>query len=236
MWFLSMSFLKGIVLMGTLWAALEEIPDHRTKKGRRYELASVVMLSLSAMLSGANDLRAIYRWGRRLTPKGLQMLGIERRRAPCHSTYHYVFQSICVEDLERALGALVEPGPPGHVAIDGKRLRGSQHETSPGVHMLAAFSTRLQATLGSLVVPPDSGEVVEAFRLLKELPLDGAVITGDAAFTYQPLAAAIRQGGGDYFLFVKGNQPELEAELSHAFGDDSPLKTGVPSGSGPRSA
>jgi hypothetical protein len=227
-----MPCLKGMMLMGTLWSALEGIPDHRTKKGRRYELASIVMLSLAAMLSGANDLRAIYRWGRRLTPKGLQMLGIERRRAPCHATYHYVFQSISAEDLERALGVLVAPGPPGHIAIDGKRLRGSQHQRSPGVHMLCAFSTRLQATLGSLAVPPDSGEVVEAFRLLKELPLEGAVITGDAAFTYQPLAAAIRKGGGDYFLFVKGNQPELEAELAHAFGDDSPLKAGRPSGPG----
>jgi len=218
--------------MNTLWSALEGIPDHRTKKGRRYELASILMLSLAAMLSGANDLRAIFRWGRRLTPKGLQMLGIERRRSPCHSTYHYVFQSICAEDLERALGVLVDPGPLGHVAIDGKRLRGSQHETSPGVHMLTAFSTRLQAAVGSLAVPPDSGEVVEAFRLLKELPFDGAVITGDAAFTYPPLAAAIREGGGDYFLFVKGNQPELEAELAHAFGDDSPLKNRRPSGPG----
>jgi predicted transposase YbfD/YdcC len=98
--------------------------------------------------------------------------------------------------------------------------------------MLCAFSTRLQATLGSLAVPPDSGEVVEAFRLLKELPLDGAVITGDAAFTYQPLAAAIREAGGDYFLFVKGNQPELEAELVHAFGDVFPLKNRIPSGPG----
>lgn len=219
--------------MGTLWSALEGIPDHRTKKGRRYELASVVLLSLAAMLSGANDLLAIYRWGRRLTPTGLRMLGIERRRAPCHSTYHYVFRSISAEDLERALGVLVAPGQLGHVAIDGKRLRGSRHETSPGVHMLAAFSTRLQAVVGSLAVPPDSGEVVEAFRLLKELPLDGAVITGDAAFTYPPLAAAIRQGGGDYFLFVKGNQPELEAELSHAFGDDSPLEARLASGAGP---
>ena len=216
--------------MGTLWSALEGLPDHRTKKGRRYELSSIVLLSLAAMLSGANDLRAIFRWGRRLTPKGLEMLGIERRRAPCHSTYHYVFRSICVEDLERALGVLVGSGPVGHVAVDGKRLRGSQHATRPGVHMLAAFSTRLQAAVGSLAVPPDSGEVVEAFRLLKELPLDGAVITGDAAFTYPPLAAAIRAGGGDYFLFVKGNQPELQAELAHAFGDDSPLEARLPPG------
>jgi hypothetical protein len=218
--------------MGTLWTALGELPDRRTLKGRRYSLASIVALSFAAMLSGANDLRAIYRWGRRLTPKGLQMLGIDRNRAPCHATYHYVFRAIAAADLERALGVLVaadgRPGPLGHVAIDGKRLRGSQHATSPGVHMLQAFSTRLQATVGSLAVPPDSAEAVEALKLIRELPLDGVVVTGDAAFTYDKIAKAIRDRGGHYFLFVKANQPELQAELRHAFGDDSPLKAGQP--------
>jgi hypothetical protein len=215
--------------MGTLWTALEGLPDRRTLKGRRYSLASIVALSFAAMLSGANDLRAIYRWGRRLTPKGLAMLGIERGRAPCHATYHYVFRSIATADLERALGALVtSAGPLGHVAIDGKRLRGSQHATSPGVHMLAAFSTRLQATVGSLAVPPDSAEAVEALKLIRDLPLDGVVVTGDAAFTYGKIVKAIRDKGGHYFLFVKANQPELQVELMHAFGDDSPLKAGQP--------
>ncbi len=219
--------------MGTLWDALGGLPDRRTLKGRRYSLASIVGLSFAAMLSGANDLRSIYRWGRRLTPMGLSMLGIERRRGPCHSTYHYVFRSIAAADLERALGALVAAdGPLGHVAIDGKRLRGSQHETSPGVHMLQAFSTRLQAAVGSLAVPPDSGEAVEALKLIRDLPLDDVVVTGDAAFTYRRIVEAILTKGGHYFLFVKGNQPELQAELAHAFGDDSPLKARQPSRTG----
>ncbi|HWK33789.1 MAG TPA: transposase family protein, partial [Hyphomicrobium sp.] len=106
---------------------MEGLPDHRTAKGRRYSLASIVGLSLAAMLAGANDLLAIHRWGKRLTPKGLEALGITRGRAPCHATYHYVFRSIRVEDLERALRGLVVAGGAGHVAIDGKRLRGSQH-------------------------------------------------------------------------------------------------------------
>ena len=220
--------------MATVWSALEALPDRRTKRGRRFGLASIVTLSLAAMLSGADDLRAIFRWGRRLTPKGLAMLGIDRGRAPCHATYHYVFRSISTADLERALGGFIGSGALGHIAIDGKRLRGSQRGTSPGVHLLQAFATGLQATVGSLAVPPDSGEVVEALKLLKTLPLEGAVITGDAAFTFAPLAAAIRGRGGHYFFFVKGNQPELEAELAHAFGDDSPLKARQPSRPGPR--
>jgi hypothetical protein len=55
--------------MRTLWGALEGLPDRRTRKGRRCELASIVGLSLAAMLSGADDPLAIHRFGRRLTPR-----------------------------------------------------------------------------------------------------------------------------------------------------------------------
>ena len=209
----------------TLFDALAAMPDHRTKKGRRFPLAAIVTIALTAMLSGANDLMSIARWGRRLSPKALQALGVDkkRRQAPCHATYHYVFQSISAADLKSALGTLVNADTGlGHVAIDGKRLRGSQHETSPGVHMLNAFSTTLQAAVGSLVVPPDSGEVIEVLELIKALPLKGAVVTGDAAFTFEPVVEALRERGADYFLFVKANQPDLRAELARAFGDVSP--------------
>jgi hypothetical protein len=215
----------------TLFDALSSIPDHRTRKGRRYPLAAILAITIAAMLSGANDLRAVFRWGRRLSPKALQALGIDKKRkkAPCHATYHYVFKELSLGNLTRALGCMVqmEDAPDdrlNHIAIDGKCLRGSRQGNNPGVHLLHAFSTRLQAAVGSLVVPPDSGEVIEVLELLKTLPLEGAVVTGDAAFTYETVVDAIREAGGDYFLFVKGNQPELKAEIAHAFGDDSPLK------------
>ena len=150
-------------MAGTLWTALEAIEDRRTKKGRRFPLPAIILIALAAMLSGANDLRAIFRWGRRLSPKALQALGVDpkRKMAPCHATYHYVFSGVSADDLAKALGSLVKTeGGLGHVAIDGKRLRGSQHETSPGVHLLHAFSTKLQAAVGTLEVPPDSGECI----------------------------------------------------------------------------
>src|SRR5208282_1151857 len=122
---------------GTLFEALQSIPDRRTKNGTRFPLAAILAIAIAAMLSGANDLRAIFRWGRRLSPKALQALGVDKKRkkAPCHATYHYVFKSLPACELASALGCLVqgEDGL-GHIAIDGKRLRGSQAGTSPGVH------------------------------------------------------------------------------------------------------
>ena len=137
---------------GTLFEALQSIPDHRTKKGTRFPLAAILAIAIAAMLSGANDLMAIFRWGRRLSPKALQALGVDkkRKRAPCHATYHYVFKSLSAAELTKALGCLVpSEGGLGHVAIDGKRLRGSQCETSPGVHTLQAFSTKLRAAISN---------------------------------------------------------------------------------------
>ncbi len=94
----------------TLLEALQAMPDKRTKKRRRFPLPTILLIALAAMLSGANDLRAIYRWGRRLSPKALQALSSDKKRkkAPCHATYRYVFQTVSAGDLAGVLGALVK--------------------------------------------------------------------------------------------------------------------------------
>ena len=204
----------------SLWQTLGEIPDRRGAQGRQYPLRPVLVLALAAMLSGANDLRAIFRWGRRLPREALYLLGIER--APCHAMYHHFFKALDVAAAERVLGEWALGGAaPGHVAIDGKRLRGSAaagHDGSAGVRLLAAFATRLGAVIGQLRVAPEANEITAALALLKSLPLDGAIIIGDAEFCQRAICRTIRDGGGDYLFTVKANQPGLMADLAVAFG------------------
>ena len=78
----------------TLWDALCGIDDRRGRKGRQYKLQSLLGISIAAMLAGANDLIAIFRWGRRLKPEALRLFGIEDGVAPCHATFHYFFKSL----------------------------------------------------------------------------------------------------------------------------------------------
>jgi hypothetical protein len=213
--------------MATLWEDLCALPDHRTKKGRRYRLASIVGLAVAAMLAGANDLRAIFRWGRRLSPSGLTSLGINHGKAPCHTTYHDVFRNLAAAELDQLLcGHIRADRAIGHVAIDGKRLRGSRDGDQPGLHLLVAWCKELRASLGNCVVPPDSGELPEAIAFLKILPLHGATLTMDAAFTNRQMLEATREAGASYFLVVKDNQPELKSELAYAFGDVPPSAVG----------
>ena len=71
-----------------------------------------------------------------------------------------------------APGSRVRPSP-GHVAIDGKRLRGSATAQAAGTHLLAAFSASLQGVIGQLRVDPDANEITAVLQLLKTLPLKG---------------------------------------------------------------
>ena len=208
----------------TLWDALGEVPDGRGRKGRQIPLASLLAVSIAAMLSGSDSLISIFRWGRRLKPEALRMLGFPDGLAPCHATYHYVFLSIDGDALARVLGKFaLGDAAPGHIAIDGKTLKGSRRHDARALHVLSAFATGLSAVVGDLVVEPDQNEITAALALLKGLPLEGAIITGDAIFCQRQICQQIRDGNGHYLFSVKGNQPELQAAIAESFGDLSPL-------------
>lgn len=211
-------------MVRSLWDALGEVPDRRGRQGRHYELRSILGIAVAAMLAGANDLRAIFRWGRRLRPEALRLFGIDSGRAPCHATYHYFFQALDGDALSTTLGRLaLGEAVAGHIAIDGKTLRGSRRHDGDGLHVLSAFATGLGAVIGDLLVEPDANEITAALTLLKGLPLEGAIVTGDAIFTQRQICRHIRDARGHYLFVVKSNQPELENSLKIAFGDASPL-------------
>jgi hypothetical protein len=58
--------------------------------------------------------------------------------------------------------------------------------------------------------------------LLGILPVKGNVFTGDAAFCQRDFCAKVVDGGGDYVLTVKDNQPSLAVDIAAglAFGDE----------------
>lgn len=211
----------------TLYDALREVPDQRGRKGRQIALPAILSLSVAAMLAGADSLIAIFRWGRRLPPEALRLLGFADGLAPCHATYHYVFRSIDGDALSRCLGSFaLGERKAGHIAIDGKTLRGSRRHDARALHVVSAFAAELSAVVGDLVVAPDQNEITAALALLKGLPLDGAVITGDAIFCQREICRHIRDRRGHYLFAVKQNQPELHDAIAESFGDLSPLGGG----------
>jgi DDE_Tnp_1-associated len=204
-----------------LWEVLEGGPDRRAASGRRSSLPAILAITVAALLAGRTSLAAIARWGRQLDREALRALGIARPRAPCHGTYHDVFRDLDVAALEAGLAAWVRSAGAaaelGHVALDGKRLRGSRTAEGPGVHPLAAFCRSLQGVIGELRVPPGGNEITAALTLVKGLALDGVLVTGDAEFAQREICRTIVDGGGDYFFVVKDNQPRLRDDIALPF-------------------
>jgi hypothetical protein len=203
---------------------LAMVPDHRRPEGKRYPLASLLLIAVAAFLSGRRDQMGIVRWGKRLSREALASIGIDRGRVPVPSVWCELFQELDVTSLERILGVWVQDGQAaGHVAIDGKRLRGSATALSPGAHLVAAFSASLEGVIGQLRMEPEANEITAALQLLKTLPLKDVIITGDAMFTQREICRVIKDGGGDYFFTVKDNQPALKDDIALAFRPASPL-------------
>lgn len=123
----------------TLSDALREVPDRRGRKGRRIPLHAILALAIATTLAGSDSLIAIFRWGRRLRPEALQLLGFADGSAPCHATYHHVFQSLDTDALSRVLGAFASADARGgHIAIAGKTLKGSRrHDANPRCRVAA---------------------------------------------------------------------------------------------------
>jgi predicted transposase YbfD/YdcC len=107
------------------------------------------------------------------------------------------------------------------ICLDGKTLRGTiPIGQSRGVHLLAAYQAEQGVVLAQLAVDTKANEIVVAPQVLEQLDLTGVVVTGDAMFAHRRLSSQIVEAGGDYFWWVKENQPTLRADLELLFTDE----------------
>ena len=205
---------------------LAEIPDFRAAQGRRHPLSAILALGCCAALCGYRSYGAMAEWGRNYGGRLVRALGFTREQTPCAATLHTVFRQLEVAAFEARLGAWAESwlgaeavpdaGVEG-VAVDGKTLRGSRKQGAAGTHLLSALSHRLGVTLGQQAVDAKTNEIPQAEELLTALVVAGRVFTMDALLTQKDFAQQIVDGGGDYVMIVKGNQPQLQEEIATVF-------------------
>ena len=195
---------------------LAEIPDFRSTHGQRHPLAAILALVCSALLCGYRSYTAIAEWGRNYGARLTHVLGFTRR-PPCAATLHTVLRGVEREALEVNLGAwaedLLAATPPAQdaaegIAIDGKTLRGSQQQGAPGAHLLSALGHRLGLTLAQHAVADKTNEIPVVMEWLRQVVLEGRVVTMDALRTQRAIAQQIVAAGGDYVMVVKDNQPQ----------------------------
>jgi predicted transposase YbfD/YdcC len=202
----------------------QELEDPRSTINQRHPLASVVVISLLAVLAGAAGPTAIARWAAFKEELLLQVLdlpnGIPRKdvfRRVLMVLKPGAFQACFANWLQSLRAeAAAETGVEQPVlAVDGKTLRRS-HDHAKGLgalHSVSVWASEYGLSLGQVACDEKSNEITAIPELLRLVDIKGAIITIDAMGTQKVIAEQVVQGGADYVLALKGNQGTLHQSI-----------------------
>lgn len=210
--------------MLSLWECLCDIKDPRRAAGRRFSLASILSLLIAGILCGKLSIRAIARWGKRLSREQLELIGITRGVSPGQTTIHTLLVKLDPVDVEIALGKWIRSfsGDSAlHIAIDGKSIKASASADYPALHLLSAFCSSVPGVFHQTTVGEKSNEISGACDLLENIPVRDNVLSGDAIFCQKKLCSRIVDKGGNFIFVVKGNQKVLFSGIRKIFSPGS---------------
>lgn len=214
-----------------------KLEDPRSHINRKHLLGDVMVICVSAVLSGCDGPIAIGEWAKAKAAWLQEHLELPHG-IPSHDTIGRILMALkpaafqaCFREWIAAMVAAKEQaatvgrgtaeapsaaGGPRHIAIDGKTLRRS-HDRRRGLgplHLVSAWAVECGVSLGQLATEEKSNEITAIPQLLEQVELRGSVVTIDAAGCQKEIAAKIVQGGGDYCLALKGNQGNLHAAVA----------------------
>ena len=203
------------------------IPDPRMKNKCQHKLEDIVMISICAVLCGADDWNSISGFGSSKKDWFLEFLELPNG-IPSHDTFRRVFSILSPDAFRdffsswvRDIAGVIN----GVVAIDGKTLRRS-HDKRLGInaiHMVSAWAADNHMVIGQVKTEEKSNEITAIPKLLKILALRGCIITIDAMGCQKAIATQVIDQEGDYLLAVKDNQKKLADSIKAIFaGVDGP--------------
>lgn len=108
----------------SLYRVLEQVTDHRHKRGVRYPLALVLSLVVLGKLAGMTSLAGIAEWVRWRADQVKLLLPGTRASWPCASTYGKVLRRVEAEEVTRLMAQwLRRLSATGRCGSEASRLR-----------------------------------------------------------------------------------------------------------------
>ncbi len=187
-----------------------------------YPLINIVVIAICAVVSGSDDFVAIAKYGRTKREWLSQFLDLENG-IPSHDRFNAILAALKPAEFEKCLlswiTSLHEITGGQIVAIDGKTLRRSYDKANgkAAIHMVSAWATANNISLGQVVTDEKSNEITAIPKLLEMLEIAGSLVTIDAMGCQTEIARKIIAEGADFCLAVKGNQPTLHEGLIDYF-------------------
>jgi predicted transposase YbfD/YdcC len=198
-----------------------ELPDPRVDRTKWHRLDDILVITLCAVICGADSFEEIERYGKAREDWLRTFLALPNG-IPSHDTFNRVLAALDRDKFSacfaRWMADLCEATGLRAIAIDGKACRSAPGDTFSGcLHLVNAWAVENNLFLGCVAVADGSHEIAAVPELLRVLDLKGALVTIDAAGCQTGIVGHIRGEGGDYLVAVKGNQPALQKAVHAAF-------------------
>ena len=201
------------------------VGEPRVERTKIHGLIDILFISVAGTIAGCDGPTDIASFARTQLAWCRKFVTL-KNGVPSHDTIGRVISLIKPHQFQKAfldwVAALAtddKSDGPRFVPIDGKTLRGSggaKHRDNP-LHVVSAWATQQGMTLGQVAVDSKSNEITAIPKLLEMLELKGAIVSIDAMGCQKEIAKQIIDGGGDYVLAVKDNQPKLSEAVSKFF-------------------
>jgi predicted transposase YbfD/YdcC len=202
--------------VGSIKSYFRCLKDPRVRQRTRHRLIDIIVIALCGVIANCDGWSDIIdfattrlAWFKRFLtlPNGI----------PSHDTFERVFANIDPAVFNRCCIAWLRDVSDlvglGHLAIDGKTLRGSASPGLKALHLVSAWASEANLSLGEVAVEGKSNEIKAIPELLKLLDLKGALVTIDAIGCQKAIAQQIVDKGGNYLLAVKANQEHLLEDI-----------------------
>jgi len=210
------------------------LEDPRSTVNRKHLLGDLIVVSICAVIAGADGPKAIGIWA--LSNQAWRVQHLELPNGiPSHDTIGRLLALLKPEAFQTCfkkwIEALTEPASQGSmdtmvnpqkmIAIDGKALRRSHDRKNKlgALFLVSAWSVENGVSLGQLATEAKSNEITAIPELIKNIEVSGAVVTIDAAGCQKDIAAQIIDAGGDFIFSLKGNQGNLHKAVEKWFTD-----------------
>lgn len=197
------------------------LPDPRQSRKVLYPLDEVLLLTLCAVLCGADGWVSVALFGEQ-KPGFLRRYLPFENGTPSHDQLGLIFGApdagafqTCFIAWTQALSGTIS----GVIAIDGKTARRpfDRGAGKRAIHMVPAWSSQHKLVPGARAVDAKSNEITAIPELLDLLAIKGAIVTIDAMGTQKRIAGKIIGRKADYVLALKGNQGSLREDVELFF-------------------
>lgn len=203
----------------SIYDHFSQIPDPRLNRNKKHKLTDIIVLSILAVLCGAESYDSIEEFGKARLDFLKQILQLPNG-IPSHDTINRVISMIKPDQFEKVFAQWSESlrglsTENEVIAIDGKTVRGSKDSfhNKPAIHIVSAWANQNSLVLGQRKVDGKSNEITAIPELLEMLEVKGCIVTIDALGTQREIAQKIIDNDADYILALKGNHPYLKEDV-----------------------